>query len=134
MNLDPQTFVVHDIGEFPFVVFNQAAAWPGYAGRWEKEMIALVENGLPFVVVYDRVRSDESHEDRRHRGIWLKHNKQALGRLCKALISIEPDAERRAEIEAAGAIAVKAFGIPHEAVATRQAAFDLARRLVDGAA
>lgn len=132
MKLDPRTFVVHDIGEFPFVVFNQAAAWPGYAGRWEKEMTALVDNGLPFVVVYDRVRSDESHEDRRHRGIWLKHNKQALGRLCKALISIEPDAERRAAIEAAGAIAVKAFGIAHEVVATRPAARDLAQRLVGG--
>ncbi|WP_241122848.1 hypothetical protein [Achromobacter xylosoxidans] len=129
MSLDPKTFTIHDIREFPFVVFDQAAAQPGYASQWEAEMVALIQNGQPFVVVYDQLRADETHEDRKHRGVWLKHNKESLGQVCKALISIEPDEARRAEVAAMSEIAVKAFGIPHEAVATRDAALVAARRL-----
>ncbi|KLD72769.1 hypothetical protein FZ025_19930 [Xanthomonas hyacinthi] len=129
MSLDPSTFTIHDIREFPFIVFNQAAAQPGYAKQWEAEMVALLGNGQPFVVVYDQLRTDETHEDRKHRGIWLKHNKEPLGRVCKALISIEPDEERRAQVKAMSEIAVKAFGIPHEVAATREDALRIARRL-----
>lgn len=129
MSLDPDTFTVHDIHEFPFVVFNQAAAQPGYAPQWETEMVALLQNGQPFVVVYDQLGTDEAHEDRKHRGIWLKHNKEPLGRVCRALISIEPEEDRRIQVKAMSEIAVKAFGIPHEAVATREEALAVARRL-----
>lgn len=129
MSLDPNTFSIHDIREFPFVVFNQTAAQPGYARQWETEMVALLQNGQPFVVVYDQLLTDETHEDRKHRGVWLKHNKEPLRRICKALISIEPDEERRSEVNAMSEIAVKAFGIPHEVVATRDEALAVARRL-----
>lgn len=129
MSLDPKTFTIHDIREFPFVVFDQAAAQPGYASQWEAEMVALLQNGQPFVVVYDQLRGDETHEDRKHRGVWLKHNKEPLGQVCKALISIEPGDARRAEVAAMSEIAVKAFGIPHEVVGTRDEALVAARRL-----
>ncbi|SAI65373.1 Uncharacterised protein [Bordetella ansorpii] len=129
MSLDPAIFTVHDIREFPFVVFNQAAATPGYALQWETEMEALLRHGQPFVVVYDQLGTDETHEDRKHRGLWLKHNKEPLGHVCKALISIEPDDVRRAEILAMSGVTVKAFGIAHEVVATGGEALALARRL-----
>jgi hypothetical protein len=132
MSLDPNVFSIHDIREFPFVVFNQVAAQPGYANQWETEIVALLQNGQPFVVVYDQFRTDETHEDRKHRGIWLKHNKVPLGRVCKALISIEPDEQRRSEVKAMSAVAVTAFGIPHEVVATRDEAMAIATRLMTG--
>lgn len=132
MQLDPQTFAVHDIRAFPFVVFNQAAAQPGYAKQWEAEMQALLQHGEAFVVVYDELRSDETHEDRKQRGLWLKHHKEPLARVCKSLISIESDPQRRAEVEAMSGMAVKAFGIPHAVVATRQEAMEVMQRLAAG--
>ncbi|WP_164227394.1 hypothetical protein [Stenotrophomonas maltophilia] len=129
MSLDPIAFTIHDIRELPLAVFDQAAAQPGYASQWEAEMEVLLQNGQPFVVVYDLLRSDETHEDRKHRGVWLRHNKEPLGQVCKALISIKPDDTRRAEVAAMSDIAVKALGIPHEAVATRDEALAVARRL-----
>ncbi|ALS63478.1 hypothetical protein [Pandoraea norimbergensis] len=129
MPLDPQMFSIHDIRELPFVLFNQQAAEPGYARQWEAEMVALVNNGEPFVVVYDQLKADESHEDRKQRAVWLKHNKAALAEVCKALVSIEPDDAQRAMVKAMGETAVKAFGIAHEAVATREEALALVRRL-----
>ncbi|MBN3791326.1 hypothetical protein [Burkholderia sp. Ac-20353] len=129
MNLDPQEFVVHDISRFPFCVFRAQAATPGYASQWEKEIDALMREGAAFVVVYVSLDADETHEDRRHRAVWLKQNKAALGAVCKALISVEPDPERRAAVAAHGETAVKAFGIPHEAVASLDDAAALAARL-----
>ncbi|AOK63104.1 hypothetical protein [Burkholderia ubonensis] len=131
MNLDPQEFVVHDISRFPFCVFRAQAATPGYAPQWEKEIDALVRDGAPFVVVYVSLDADETHEDRKHRAVWLKQNKAALGAVCRALISVEPDPERRARVAEQGEMAVKAFGIPHEAVASLDEAAALAARLTD---
>jgi len=134
MRIDPQTFIIHDVTQLPFVVFNEAAARPGYANQWETEMVTLMENGRPFVVVYDQHRIEESHEDRTRRGIWLKHNKAALARVCKALISIEPDEERRTKVEATSDMAAKAFGIPHVVVAMRDDALTIAVQLTGDAA
>ncbi|KVA75898.1 hypothetical protein WM36_07180 [Burkholderia ubonensis] len=131
MNLDPQEFVVHDISRFPFCVFRAQAATPGYALQWEKEIDALMREGAPFVVVYVSLDADETHEDRKHRAVWLKQNKAALGAVCKALISVEPDPERRARVAEQGETAVKAFRIPHEAVASLDEAVTLAARLTD---
>ncbi|RQR61032.1 hypothetical protein DIE19_14720 [Burkholderia sp. Bp9126] len=129
MTLDPQEFIVHDISRFPFCVFRAQAATPGYAPQWEKEIDALMREGAAFVVVYVSLDTDETHEDRKHRAVWLKQNKTALGAVCKALISVEPDPERRAWVAAQGETAVKAFGIPHEAVASLDEAVALAARL-----
>jgi len=130
MRIGPQIFIIHDVTQFPFVVFNEDAAQSGYASQWKEEMAALMENGQFFVVVYDQHRMEESHEDRKRRGIWLKNNKGPLGRVCKALISIEPDEGRRAQVKAMSDMAVKAFGIPHEVVSTREEALALAHRLI----
>ncbi|TCW83139.1 hypothetical protein C5O80_16510 [Burkholderia sp. SRS-46] len=129
MTLDPQDFIVHDINRFPFCVFRAQAATPGYAPQWETEIDALTRHGAPFVVVYVSFDADETHDDRRHRAIWLKRNKAALGAVCKALISVEPDPGRRAWIASQAEVAVKAFGIPHEAVASLDEAVALAARL-----
>nr|WP_063899890.1 hypothetical protein [Burkholderia ubonensis] len=90
-----------------------------------------MREGAPFVVVYVSLDADETHEDRKHRAVWLKQNKAALGAVCKALISVEPDPERRARVAEQGETAVKAFGIPHEAVASLDEAVTLAARLTN---
>lgn len=90
-----------------------------------------MREGAPFVVVYVSLDADETHEDRKHRAVWLKQNKAALGAACKALISVEPDPERRARVAEQGETVVKAFGIPHEAVASLDEAVTLAARLTD---
>ncbi len=129
MSLDSSKFCIHDIHELPFVLFKQDAAEPGFAAQWEIEMTMLVENGEPFVVVFDQINHDESHEDRKRRGVWLKHNKERLRGVCKALVAIEPDLAHRAMAQAIGKAAMKAFGIPYEAVETREEAIALVQRL-----
>ena len=95
MKLNPDDFKIHDLSRFPLCVFDQEAARTGYAPQWEAEMLALLRHGQPFSVAYVELRADESTEDRRHRAVWLKQNKERLARYCKALISVEPDAGRR---------------------------------------
>ncbi|MCO4067536.1 hypothetical protein FA101_27655 [Pseudomonas aeruginosa] len=133
MKLDPDEFVIHDLSRFPMCVFREENARPGYARQWEVEMEALLRNGQPFTVVYVELNPEENHEDRKHRGLWLKNNKAELGRCCKALISVEPDAGRRAAAAQQGEVAVKAFGIPHEAVPSVEEAVALTRRLTNPA-
>ncbi|MGO3743142.1 hypothetical protein [Kerstersia sp.] len=130
MAFDSHSFILHDVQAFPYVVFRSAAATPGYAAQWQTEMDALVACGLPFVVVHEQIHYDEAHEDRKTRALWLKHNKDALGRVCRALISIEPDAQQRENVRAFAAGAQKAFGIRQEVVATAEEARDVARNLI----
>jgi hypothetical protein len=130
MKLDPNLFSVHDISRFPFCVVRNHAVVPGYSHQWDKEITALMNQPQPFVLVYLSTVIEESHEDRRHRGIWLKQNKEPIARVCKSLISVEPDAVRREEIRLQGQIAVKAFGIPHAAVASLDEAQEVARELL----
>ena len=129
MNLDASLFSIHDVSAFPFVVFNQAAAQPGYAAQWGREMSRLLQFGKPFVVVYDQPGAEESHEDRKHRGLWLKKNKIQLGEICKGLVNVEPDEERRVQIKAMSDMAMKAFGIRQEVVASVEEAFAIAHVL-----
>lgn len=131
MSLSPDAFRIHDVRRHPLCVFNPANAQAGYAPQWEAEMEALLAAGRPFTIAYVELEPEESHEDRKQRGLWLKHNKARLGRLCKAQISVEPDAARRAAAARHGEMAEKAFGIPHEAVATLEEAVALTRRLTN---
>ncbi|WDD93808.1 hypothetical protein Bsp3421_003908 [Burkholderia sp. FERM BP-3421] len=117
MTLDSSQFRLHDLSQFPMCLFRSTEATEGYASTWIAEMEALVAAGKPFTVVYQAL-GDEAHEDRKQRGLWLKRNKVELGAVCQATITVEPDAKRRAELEAWAEGAVKAFGIPHKAVPT----------------
>ncbi len=129
MTIPPNAFRIHDVRRYPLCLFNSAQALDGYAPQWEAEMEALLAAGQPFTIAYVELDPAESHEDRKHRGLWLKRNKERLGRLCKAQISVEPDEARRAAASKQGELAAKAFGIPHEAVASLEEAVALTRRL-----
>lgn len=131
MNLE--AFTVHDASAFPLVRLRPDAMQPGYAPRWEIEMNALLKQERPFVVIFPTLRSEESHDDRKLRGIWLKRNKQLLGERCLSLISVEPDTGKRFALKAQAAMAEKAFGIPAEIVASDRDAESLARQLLAAA-
>jgi hypothetical protein len=125
MNLDRSIFTVHDIHRFPAIVVRPERVQPGYAVQWEKEMDALIEYGHAFIVIYLETPHEETHDDFRQRGLWLKKNKHALANLCKALVTVEADDARREAARIRGLGATKAFGVPHHAVATAQQAFQL---------
>lgn len=128
MPLPNHSFILHDVSQFPLVWARDEAAVPGYAGQWRQEMDTLLDHGQPYVLIHGPHQHEEIHEDRKQRGLWLKHNKLALQRVCLALIRYEPDPEQRARIQAMAHIAIQAFGIAHEVLATREQAEAAARR------
>ena len=127
--MDRAAFTLHDVSAFPVVrMRNGDACTPGYAPAWCREMDALLGRNTPFVLIYQRRRNDEPHDDRVARGLWLKRNKDALAERCRALIIVEPDRDRRAALDAAFPSLVRAFGTPQAACATDEEAVALARQ------
>lgn len=127
-----EIFVQHDVSDYPLVRFTGDTAQPGYAKPWCEEMDRLVDSARPFVLIYPPGERAEAHEDRVNRGGWLKRNKAALADRCLALIVIEPDASRRAELEAMFPNLVRAFGTPQAARASVAEAEALGRYLLKG--
>jgi hypothetical protein len=123
---------LHDTADFPLVRFRSDIAEAGYGPAWCADMDALVEGNAPFVLVYPKAERDEAHEDRKVRGAWLKQNKDQLAGTCLALIVVEPDAARRADLEAMLPNLVRAFGTPQVATASLEDAELAARRLLAG--
>ena len=113
-------FIIHDIENFPFVEFKQDQAVPGYSPQWQLEMQEFLEMSSPFVIVYDQLSMQETPEDFKQRGLWLKNHTDELNQLCKAIICIEPDQEKRVAIRKMTEMAVKALDIPYEIVNTRE--------------
>lgn len=97
--------------------------------QWQLEMQEFLEMSSPFVIVYDQLSMQETPEDFKQRGLWLKNHKDELNQLCKAIICIEPDQEKRVAIRKMTEMAVKAFGIPYEIVDTREDAERIADEL-----
>lgn len=125
-------FTLHNMTDYPLVRFVGDTAVAGYAAQWCGEMDKLVAGSQPFVLIYPPGERVEAHEDRVIRGGWLKRNKAALADRCLALIVIEPDTARRAELEAMFPNLVKAFGSPQAARANTAEAEALARHLLKG--
>ncbi len=121
---------VFDMDEFPIVTFRNAAIEPGYAWRWVREMEALVKRGEPFVIVFLPDRPAEEQEDRKQRAIWLKTHKDELSGVCRALITVEPDALQRVEAAKEAQAMQKAFGLLLVSVETEEEARDLASSLL----
>ena len=130
MSIDATQFHIYDVSHFPVCVYREDQAVPGFASEWIKEMELLIENQQPFVLVLNEVKTQESHDDYRDRGVWLKHNKDRLAQYCKGMITIESDQERRAMAEKQGELAAKAFGLHHFAVATLDEAHQKVRELI----
>jgi hypothetical protein len=128
--LNPSSFVIHDVAAFPVVWCRTHRMQPGFSIQWEAEMDALLINARPFVVIFDPGEIEESHEDRKQRGLWLKRNKQAMSGICIGVISIEPDLLQRAAMIAQSLLAAKAFGVATEVAVSIRDAEDKAAELL----
>ncbi|SAH96309.1 Uncharacterised protein [Bordetella ansorpii] len=128
--MSPPLLSVHAVDTYPVIRFLPEAAVPGYAARWVQDMDALLARGEPFAVIYPESSFDETHEDRKIRGQWLKQYRDALAALCRALVTIEPDEQRREALQAQLDGLSRAFGVPQTATATHAQALDLARSSV----
>lgn len=131
MEIQTDLFVIHDLTRFPLVWIKEGVSAPGYAEQWVREMDALVSIAQPFVLLHGTSLGDETHEDRKQRGLWLKHNKEPLKRYCKMMIGIESDLTKRLALKAQSLIATKAFGIPSDVAETIEGAEALAYRLLE---
>jgi hypothetical protein len=131
MDLDSHAFLIHDVAAFPFVWLRHDAVHSGNPAQWQIEMDDLLERREPFVIIFEAGQHDETHEDRKAKGLWLKRNKQALAGVCLAVIAIEPDTVMRVLREAQSAMAAKAFGIPAKVVACEADALLFARELLE---
>lgn len=131
--MQSEHLIQHDIRDFPIVRFTGTTT-EGYAATWCAEMDRLLTSDRRFVLIYPQRDREEAHSDRVARGQWLKRNKAALAERCLALIVVEPDAARRAEMEAMFPGLVKAFGTPQATRATAAEAESLARFLLNGGA
>ena len=121
-------FTVHDVTDFPVVRMRRV--WPGYASQWETEMNALMAQAAPFVVIFDDRPPDEIHQDRRARGLWIKRNKNDLGKICRAVIAVEADPVTRLAMQAQALVAGKAFGIAMVIASSASEAEEKARALL----
>jgi hypothetical protein len=130
MNLDINSFVVHDVAAFPIVWCRSDGMQPGFAVQWQAEMDDLLVKAQRFVMIFEPGELEETHEDRKQRGLWLKRNKQALAGVCLGVISIEPDALKRVVVKAQSILTAKAFGVVAGVAASRQDAVDMARGLL----
>ncbi|MFM0299101.1 hypothetical protein PQQ99_03075 [Paraburkholderia sediminicola] len=127
------SFIVHNLESFPVIWSRRSAIEPGYAVQWESEMNALLKRAKPFVIIFEEGQPDESHGDRKTRGLWLKRNKLALSSLCKAVVAIESDTVKRTALKVQSALAARAFGVVMEIVASKEAAQTLACALLEQA-
>ncbi|WP_266064079.1 GntR family transcriptional regulator [Brucella intermedia] len=128
----PVEFELHDVRDFPIVRFQAHQVYKGCGDVWCAEMDILLARDEPFALIYLPATREEDHEDRKMRGIWLKANKDALSGKCVALVVVEPDNGKRAELAAMLPNLERAFGTPQAARATQEEAEALARHVLAG--
>lgn len=124
MQPNSEDFTVLNVSRFPMVIFNQQAVSEGYSRQWTQEMAQLIEQGVPFVMVYDHMRVDESDADREQRSRWLIEHRKTLSAICRGMISIESDTQRCEQL----AKMRKLFGIPHQLVSSEPYALALIKQ------
>jgi hypothetical protein len=122
----------HDTRDFPIVRISGRSLPVGYGPQWVAEMEALLANGKPFVILILSSAENPDHEDQKTLVVWVKSNKKELSRLCKGLVSIEPDRATRLLKRAQGAAMALAFGLRMKVATDLQQAEALAQRLMSG--
>ena len=123
---------VHDASDFPIVRFEGSSIYEGYGAPWCAEMDEFLARGKPFILIYVAGGPDEAHDDRVMRGAWLKSHKEMLDGILLALIHVEPEPTKRAQLEEMLPMLVKAFGTPQAARASRDEAEALGRHVLAG--
>jgi hypothetical protein len=95
-------------------------------------MELLLAKGEPFVlIILDSVENPD-HEDQKTLILWVKSNKKELSRICRGLVSIEPDKALRLLKRAQAAAMALAFGLCMKITPDLATAEALAGRLLSG--
>ncbi|MCA8016860.1 ATP--cob(I)alamin adenosyltransferase [Burkholderia metallica] len=122
--------------EFPFVWLRYTGSTHTEPARLIAELDALLARREPFVLLTDDApsgddRGGDDHEMRKQLAKWSKANRAQSREWIPAMIAIEPDASRRAALDAFSGAFEKVWGYPLNAAATRDDALALAQRLLD---
>lgn len=123
-------FMLHRTSSFPIVRFETELAQGGYSERWIKEMGHLLDRKSPFVLVLPNSQRPESREDWARRVVWMKAQKETLSLYCRGVISIEPDAKLRSDLERRVAGSERMFGVVQHVVSQEADAETLARKIL----
>lgn len=129
MIINLKDFSVYDSSHFPFVVFDGGKTTTNFIEQWLQEMNTLLE-GSPFVLFFKTRDDNESHEDRKVRGIWLKQNKVSFQKVCKGILILITDKEQQKQSRKKLEAAEKAFGIPYIIVTSEHEARQKAKQLL----
>ncbi|KVG64313.1 hypothetical protein [Burkholderia pseudomultivorans] len=120
--------------EFPFVWLSYTPASSGDPASLLAELDALLARRERFVFLTDDApagdRGADDHELRKQLAKWSKANRAQSRASIPAMIAIEPDAQRRAALDAFSGAFEKVWGYPLNAAANRDDALALARRLL----
>lgn len=130
--LDRSLFRHYDVRDFPIVRIAGRNLPHGYVTQWIAEMDALLAHGEPFVLVFLNTVQNPAHEDQKGMMLWIKAHKRELARLCRVMISIEPDRLQRLAKRAQGLALVIALGFRFVVVADETRALELAARALVG--
>jgi len=114
--LDPDTYALHDVTQYPLVLTRRPHASAGAVQAWARDMDRLAGGTTPFVLIATDLNVDLSAADRRDMVAWQASNMARLRRYCAGFVSIVPDP--------------RAFGLPFFAVPTLAQARDRARELL----
>ena len=124
---------VHDASDFPIVRLERSSIYEGYGALWCAEMDEFLARGKPFVLIYVHAGGpDEAHDDRVMRAAWLKSHKEMLDGILLAVIHVEPEPTKRAQLEKKLPMLAKAFGTPQAVRASRDEAEALGRHVLAG--
>ncbi|UWS65535.1 MULTISPECIES: hypothetical protein [Pseudomonas] len=124
---------LHDVTQFPFVSLKASSCYPGYSSQWGAEMEALLDSNQPFVVAYEPGSSQETPEDYKARGLWLKQNKARFAGRCAAMIAIMPDASDREDFKKNAEKRTKGMGVTYCSAESFEAAAAQAAALIEAA-
>ncbi|MBU9455127.1 ATP--cob(I)alamin adenosyltransferase [Burkholderia multivorans] len=120
--------------EFPFVWLRYTSSSSGDPASLLAELDALLARRERFVFLTDDAPTGdggaEDHELRKQLAKWTKANRAQSRASVPAMIAIEPDAQRRAALDAFSGAFEKVWGYPLKAAANRDDALALARRLL----
>jgi hypothetical protein len=127
-----QGLLLFDVSGFPVVRPRTAGHAAGYGELWTAEMDAITGRAEPFVLLIDEPQSEESHDDRKAKSLWLKANRALMASLCRGFIVVEPDEQKRVALKLQGLALAKPFGLNFHVAADIGNAELMAARLLRG--
>lgn len=121
--------------EFPLVWLRYARSPSSEPAHLLAELDALFARRERFVLLTDDAPSGDDHDAQDHEmrkqlAKWSKANRTRSREWIPAMIAVEPDAQRRAALDAFSGAFEKVWGYPLNAAATRDEALALARQLL----